>query len=158
MVNAEHKSGDLSLMSDSSSPLTSTGNTPDSCDALDSSESSAVDKRTVKDAKTKKTGTCPQMNLHVLICSFICTRWKTVLFGYLLGLMFSFGYLFFKRFDVMLTILDFAYIIHYPRKISFYVQTSKVFLSFIFYSNYSVSLFVNIIIEYVVPQSKNIFW
>nr|XP_022912883.1 F-actin-uncapping protein LRRC16A isoform X2 [Onthophagus taurus] len=52
MVSSEqHKSGDL--LSDGSSPITSTGNTPDSGDALDSSESS-IDKRI--DLKAKKTG------------------------------------------------------------------------------------------------------
>lgn len=57
MVSSEHKSGDLSLLSDGTSPITSTGNTPDSGDALDSSESSSIDKRITKDLKAKKTGT-----------------------------------------------------------------------------------------------------
>lgn len=56
MVSSEHKSGDLSLLSDGTSPITSTGNTPDSGDALDSSESSSIDKRITKDLKAKKTG------------------------------------------------------------------------------------------------------
>ncbi|XP_017768426.1 PREDICTED: F-actin-uncapping protein LRRC16A isoform X2 [Nicrophorus vespilloides] len=58
MVNAEHhKSGDT-LLSDGSSPAQSTGNTPDSGDALDGggSESSSIDRKIVKDLKAKKAG------------------------------------------------------------------------------------------------------
>lgn len=54
MVNSEGKAAEL-LLSDGSSPITSTGNTPDSVDALDSSESS-IDKRISKDLKAKKSG------------------------------------------------------------------------------------------------------
>lgn len=56
MVSSEAKSTDLSLMSDSSSPINSTGNTPDSAEALDSSESSSIDRRITKDLKLKKGG------------------------------------------------------------------------------------------------------
>nr|XP_023024105.1 F-actin-uncapping protein LRRC16A isoform X1 [Leptinotarsa decemlineata] len=56
MVNSEAKSGDLGLLSDGSSPNNSTGNTPDSAEALDSSESSSIDRRLAKDIKLKRTG------------------------------------------------------------------------------------------------------
>lgn len=56
MVNSEAKSGDLSLLSDGSSPNNSTGNTPDSAEALDSSESSSIDRRIAKDIKLKRGG------------------------------------------------------------------------------------------------------
>ncbi|KAK4872636.1 hypothetical protein RN001_014665 [Aquatica leii] len=55
MVNSEPRSGDLSLLSDGSSPVNSTGNTPDSGDALDSSESSSIDRRIAKENKAKKS-------------------------------------------------------------------------------------------------------
>ncbi|XP_060521026.1 F-actin-uncapping protein LRRC16A isoform X2 [Cylas formicarius] len=54
MVNSEAKSGDL--LSDGSSPNNSTGNTPDSAEALDSSESSSIDRRISKDIKLKRGG------------------------------------------------------------------------------------------------------
>lgn len=54
--NTESKSADLSLLSDGSSPNNSTGNTPDSAEALDSSESSSIDRRLAKDIKLKRTG------------------------------------------------------------------------------------------------------
>ncbi|KAG5893782.1 hypothetical protein JTB14_005447 [Gonioctena quinquepunctata] len=54
MVNSDAKSGDL--LSDGSSPNNSTGNTPDSAEALDSSESSSIDRKLVKDIKLKRTG------------------------------------------------------------------------------------------------------
>ncbi|CAH1367520.1 unnamed protein product [Tenebrio molitor] len=53
MVNSEAKSADL--LSDGSSPINSTGNTPDSADTLDSSESS-LEKRVTKDVKLKRGG------------------------------------------------------------------------------------------------------
>ncbi|CAH1101078.1 unnamed protein product [Psylliodes chrysocephalus] len=56
MVNSEGKSGDLGLLSDGSSPNNSTGNTPDSAEALDSSESSSIDRRLTKEMKLKRTG------------------------------------------------------------------------------------------------------
>ncbi|XP_019870285.2 F-actin-uncapping protein LRRC16A isoform X1 [Aethina tumida] len=59
MVNSEAKTGggtDLSLLSDGSSPNNSTGNTPDSAEALDSSESSSIDRRIGKDIKLKRAG------------------------------------------------------------------------------------------------------
>ncbi|CAG9816136.1 unnamed protein product [Phaedon cochleariae] len=56
MVNSDAKSGDSGLLSDGSSPNNSTGNTPDSADALDSSESSSIDRRLAKDVKVKRTG------------------------------------------------------------------------------------------------------
>ncbi|KAB0792496.1 hypothetical protein PPYR_14455 [Photinus pyralis] len=55
MVNSEPRSTDLSLLSDGSSPVNSTGNTPDSGDALDSSESSSIDRRITKENKLKKS-------------------------------------------------------------------------------------------------------
>lgn len=55
MVNSEGKSAEL-LLSDGSSPVTSTGNTPDSGDCLDSSESSSIDRRIAKENKAKKSG------------------------------------------------------------------------------------------------------
>lgn len=55
MVNSEAKSGDLSLLSDGSSPNNSTGNTPDSAETLDSSESS-LEKRVAKEVKLKRGG------------------------------------------------------------------------------------------------------
>ncbi|CAG9763282.1 unnamed protein product [Ceutorhynchus assimilis] len=56
MVNSEAKSQDLSLLSDGSSANNSTGNTPDSAEALDSSESSSIDRRLAKEVKLKRTG------------------------------------------------------------------------------------------------------
>lgn len=56
MVNSEPRSADLSLLSDGSSPANSTGNTPDSGDALDSSESSSIDRRISKENKLRKSG------------------------------------------------------------------------------------------------------
>ncbi|KYB28827.1 Leucine-rich repeat-containing protein 16A-like Protein [Tribolium castaneum] len=55
MVNSEAKTADLSLLSDGSSPINSTGNTPDSAETLDSSESS-LDKRVTKEIKLKRGG------------------------------------------------------------------------------------------------------
>lgn len=55
MVNSDGKSTDLSLLSDGSSPNNSTGNTPDSAEALDSSESS-LERRLNKDVKLKRGG------------------------------------------------------------------------------------------------------
>ncbi|XP_057660068.1 F-actin-uncapping protein LRRC16A isoform X1 [Diorhabda carinulata] len=55
MVNSEGKSSDLGLLSDGSSPNNSTGNTPDSAEALDSSESSSIDRRLAKEMKLKRT-------------------------------------------------------------------------------------------------------
>ncbi|XP_076263586.1 capping protein regulator and myosin 1 linker 1 leucine rich repeat protein isoform X1 [Rhynchophorus ferrugineus] len=54
--NTESKSADLSLLSDGSSPNNSTGNTPDSAEALDSSESSSIDRKIAKDIKLKRSG------------------------------------------------------------------------------------------------------
>lgn len=54
MVNSEAKTGDL--LSDGTSPANSTGNTPDSGDALESPESSSVEKRIGKDVKLKRGG------------------------------------------------------------------------------------------------------
>lgn len=54
--NSDGKSTDLSLLSDGSSPNNSTGNTPDSAEALDSSESSSIDRRLMKDVKLKRGG------------------------------------------------------------------------------------------------------
>lgn len=47
MAGSDRKSGEFSLTSDGSSPLTSAGNTPDSGDALDQHEMS--DRRSVRD-------------------------------------------------------------------------------------------------------------
>ncbi|RZB38608.1 hypothetical protein BDFB_010021 [Asbolus verrucosus] len=55
MVNSEAKTADLSLLSDGSSPVNSTGNTPDSAETLDSSESS-LEKRITKEIKLKRGG------------------------------------------------------------------------------------------------------
>lgn len=66
MVNSEGKTGggtDLSLLSDGSSPNNSTGNTPDSAEALDSSESSSIDRRIGKDIKLKRAGGFKMNNL-----------------------------------------------------------------------------------------------
>lgn len=57
MVNSEAKTADLSLLSDGSSPINSTGNTPDSAETLDSSESS-LEKRVAKEIKLKRGGKC----------------------------------------------------------------------------------------------------
>lgn len=54
MVNSEAKTGDL--LSDGTSPANSTGNTPDSAEALDSPEASAIDKRIAKEVKLKRGG------------------------------------------------------------------------------------------------------
>lgn len=54
--NSEGKTTDLTLLSDGSSPNNSTGNTPDSAEALDSSESSSIDRRLVKDIKLRRSG------------------------------------------------------------------------------------------------------
>ncbi|XP_066256338.1 F-actin-uncapping protein LRRC16A isoform X2 [Euwallacea similis] len=54
VTNTDSKSTDLSLLSDGSSPNNSTGNTPDSAEALDSSESSSIDRRLSKDVKLKR--------------------------------------------------------------------------------------------------------
>lgn len=54
--NSDGKTGDLTLLSDGSSPNNSTGNTPDSAEALDSSESSSIDRRLVKDVKIRRSG------------------------------------------------------------------------------------------------------
>lgn len=69
MVNSEAKSGDLSLLSDGSSPNNSTGNTPDSAEALDSSESSSIDRRIAKDIKLKRGGKC---FLFQVILFYVC--------------------------------------------------------------------------------------
>lgn len=55
VTNTEAKTTDLSLLSDGSSPNNSTGNTPDSAEALDSSESSSIDRRLGKELKLKKS-------------------------------------------------------------------------------------------------------
>lgn len=47
MAGSDRKSGEFSLTSDGSSPVTSTGNTPDSGDALEEAEIS--DRRSVRD-------------------------------------------------------------------------------------------------------------
>lgn len=54
--NSDAKNTELSLLSDGSSPNNSTGNTPDSAEALDSSESSSIDRRLAKEIKLKRTG------------------------------------------------------------------------------------------------------
>lgn len=54
--NSDGKTTDLSLLSDGSSPNNSTGNTPDSAEALDSSESSSIDRKLLKDVKLKRGG------------------------------------------------------------------------------------------------------
>uniref|UniRef100_A0AAR5PP81 CARMIL pleckstrin homology domain-containing protein n=1 Tax=Dendroctonus ponderosae TaxID=77166 RepID=A0AAR5PP81_DENPD len=56
VTNSEAKTTELSLLSDGSSPNNSTGNTPDSAEALDSSESSSIDRRLAKEIKLKRTG------------------------------------------------------------------------------------------------------
>lgn len=67
MVNSEGKSSEI-LLSDGSSPITSTGNTPDSVDALDSSESSSIDRRISKEIKSKKTGKrINSMRIYLLV-------------------------------------------------------------------------------------------
>lgn len=64
MVNSEGGKSSELLLSDGSSPVTSTGNTPDSVDALDSSESSSIDRRIAKDLKAKKTGKETTLYFH----------------------------------------------------------------------------------------------
>lgn len=54
MVNSEAKTGDL--LSDGTSPVNSTGNTPDSVDALESPESSSLDRAVGKDDVKLKRG------------------------------------------------------------------------------------------------------
>lgn len=50
MAGSDRKSGEFSLLSDGSSPVTSTGNTPDSGDALYDNESvTHSDRRSVRD-------------------------------------------------------------------------------------------------------------
>lgn len=75
MVNSDPRSGDLTLLSDGSSPANSTGNTPDSGDALDSSESFSIDRRISKESKSKKSGT---NLLKTFVIIALCTV-KTVL-------------------------------------------------------------------------------
>lgn len=57
MTSSDRKSGEFSLTSDGSSPVTSQGNTPDSGDALDEGEMS--DRRSVRElaAGINKSGT-----------------------------------------------------------------------------------------------------
>lgn len=56
MVTSEAKTGDL--LSDGTSPVNSSGNTPDSADALESPESSSIDRRITKEVKLKRGGMC----------------------------------------------------------------------------------------------------
>ncbi|KAL1518277.1 hypothetical protein ABEB36_001921 [Hypothenemus hampei] len=57
VTNSDQKSGELNLLSDGTSPNNSTGNTPDSAEALDCPESSASDKKLPgKDVKLKRSG------------------------------------------------------------------------------------------------------
>jgi hypothetical protein len=85
MVNSEAKSADL--LSDGSSPINSTGNTPDSADTLDSSESS-LEKRVTKDVKLKRGGesqrTDPSRSLvaYILLFYFFlcCTPYAFLVF------------------------------------------------------------------------------
>lgn len=67
MVNSEAKTNDL--LSDGTSPANSTGNTPDSGDALESPESSSVEGRIAKDVKLKRGG---KFFLYVIIKVFEC--------------------------------------------------------------------------------------
>lgn len=48
-MSSDRKSGEFSLLSDGSSPNTSTGNTPDSGDALDDVPSECSERRSVRD-------------------------------------------------------------------------------------------------------------
>lgn len=67
MVNSEAKTGDL--LSDGTSPVTSTGNTPDSVDALESPESSSLDTANGKnDVKLKRGG---KQSVLLCYCCFL---------------------------------------------------------------------------------------
>lgn len=76
MVNSEAKTGDL--LSDGTSPANSTGNTPDSGDALESPESTSVEKRIAKDVKLKRGG--KRRKLNFCLCFTYAFRFLLIYF------------------------------------------------------------------------------